>query len=118
ASSPTGSPPSPPSRGLSALAAIIEELASNQPLEESVARSLDSLRLTLAVRAARDLDEEESLLVTAVANLLGPELAHAEKNRQLEVEVEARTAEINRERIFTEKIIDSLPLGLYVIDRE
>jgi two-component system NtrC family sensor kinase len=72
----------------------------------------------LAVRLLRELDNEESLLVTAVANLLGPELAHAEKNRQLEVEVEARTAEINRERIFTEKIIDSLPLGLYVIDRE
>jgi two-component system NtrC family sensor kinase len=178
ASSPTGSPPSPPSRGLSALAAIIAELASNQPLEESVARSLESLRAVLgvpecaiwlhskqglvrswsagdpvitatqihsrlahqepvqdslvvvaigsgdgqagalAVRLVHDLDEEEMLLVTAVANLLGPELAHAEKNRQLEVEVEARTAEINRERIFTEKIIDSLPLGLYVIDRE
>jgi two-component system NtrC family sensor kinase len=178
ASSPTGSPPSPPSRGLSALAGIIAELASNQPLEESVGRSLESLRLVLgvpecaiwlhsgeglvrswgagdpvitaeevggrlsghaapspslvvvsigsgdgqagaiAVRLMHKLDEEERLLVTAVANLLGPELAHAERNRQLEVEVEARTAEINRERIFTEKIIDSLPLGLYVIDRE
>ncbi|MGH7655128.1 MAG: two-component system sensor histidine kinase NtrB, partial [Gemmatimonadaceae bacterium] len=178
ASSPTGSPPSPPSRGLSALAAIIAELASTRLLEASIVRSLESLcalldvqecaiwlhakdgltrtwgagdrvitaeqvtaRLprsmpvhdgvvvaaigsaggqtgALAVRVVRELDEEEILLVTAVANLLGPELAHAEKNRQLEVEVEARTAEINRERIFTEKIIDSLPLGLYVIDRE
>jgi two-component system NtrC family sensor kinase len=72
----------------------------------------------LAVRRTRELGDEELLLVTAVANLLAPELAHAERNRQLEVEVEARTAEINRERIFTEKIIDSLPLGLYVIDRE
>jgi two-component system NtrC family sensor kinase len=162
---------------LSALASIIAELASSQPLEESIGRSLESLRLVLgvpecaiwlhsgsglvrswgagdpmitaeqvgarlsgresspsilvvsigsgdaqagavAVRVTHDLDEEELLLVTAVANLLGPELAHAERNRQLEVEVEARTAEINRERIFTEKIIDSLPLGLYVIDRE
>jgi two-component system NtrC family sensor kinase len=177
-SSPSGSPPSPPSRGLSALAAIIAELASNTPLETSVARSLESLRLVLgvpecaiwlrsddglvrawgsgdavitakhiqtvlshptpargsllvvgigsggaqggalAVRLAHELDDEDTMLVTAVANLLGPELAHAEKNRQLEVEVEARTAEINRERIFTEKIIDSLPLGLYVINRE
>ena len=30
----------------------------------------------------------------------------------------ARTAEIDRERRFTDKIIDSLPVGLYVIDRE
>ncbi len=178
ASSPAGSPPSPAERGLSALAAIIAELASSQPLEESVARSLESLRAVLgapecsiwlhskdalerawsagddaitaaqvrarlaggdgepdsllvariasgageagalAVRIGRDLGDEERLLVTAVANLLAPELAHAERNRQLEVEVEARTAEINRERIFTEKIIDSLPLGLYVIDRQ
>jgi two-component system NtrC family sensor kinase len=177
-SPPSGPLPSPPSRGLSALTAIIAELAPNQALEESVARSIESLRLVLgvsecavwlhsrdglvrawgagdpvitaaqvrerlehpvaaadsivvaginsgegqagalAVRVSHALDDEETLLVTAVANLLGPQLAHAEKNRQLEVEVEARTAEINRERIFTEKIIDSLPLGLYVIDRE
>ncbi|MFI5245442.1 MAG: nitrogen regulation protein NR(II), partial [Gemmatimonadales bacterium] len=39
-------------------------------------------------------------------------------HRQLEVEVDARTVEIHRERIFTEKIVDSLPLGLYVVDRE
>lgn len=72
----------------------------------------------LAVRLARSLADDERTLVTAVANLLAPELAHAERSRQLEVEVEARTADIDRERIFTEKIIDSLPLGLYVIDRE
>ncbi len=132
ASSPAGSPPSPPSRGLSALAAIIAELASNQPLEESVARSLESLRGVLgvpecaiwlhskqglvrswgagdpvitanqvqarlahpepvqdslvivaigsgdgqagalAVRVGQGLDEEEVLLVSGFANLLGP----------------------------------------------
>jgi len=72
----------------------------------------------LAARVTRDLAAEERLLVGAVANLLGPELAHAEKSRRLEVEVEVRTAEIDRERRFTDKIIDSLPVGLYVIDRE
>ena len=72
----------------------------------------------LAIRLTRELTSEERVLVTAVANLLAPELAHAEKSRQLEVEVEARTAEIDRERRFTEKIIDALPVGLYVIDRE
>jgi PAS domain S-box-containing protein len=72
----------------------------------------------LVLRLARPLEREESLLITSVANLLAPELAHAERSRQLEVEVAARTVEIDRERRFTEKIIDSLPLGLYVIDRE
>jgi two-component system NtrC family sensor kinase len=72
----------------------------------------------LALRLSRPLNPQERLMLTGVANLLAPELAHAEKSRQLEVEVEARTADIDRERRFGEKIIDSLPLGLYVIDRE
>ncbi len=72
----------------------------------------------LVVRLGRDADRDDGKLFTAVANLLAPELVHAERSRQLEVEVAARTAEIDRERRFTEKIIDSLPLGLYVIDRE
>ena len=72
----------------------------------------------LVVGIARPLSGEECLLVTAVANLLAPELAHAERSRQLEVEVAARTVEIDRDRRFTEKIIDSLPIGVYVIDRE
>ena len=72
----------------------------------------------LAVRLTRALSDEDRMLLTSLANLLAPELAHAERSRQLEVEVAARTAEIERGRRFTEKIIDSLPLGLYVIDRE
>lgn len=72
----------------------------------------------LALRLERALGPEERTLVTAAANLLGPQLTHAEKSHQLEEEVEARTADINRERRFTEKIIDSLPVGLYVVDRE
>jgi len=72
----------------------------------------------LVVRLGRVMLAEEAMLLGALANLLAPELAHAERSRQLEVEVAARTAEIDRERRFTEKIIDSLPLGLYVIDRE
>jgi two-component system NtrC family sensor kinase len=72
----------------------------------------------LTVRLARRLDAEEQILVASVANLLGPELSNEEKSRRLEVEVEVRTAEIDRERRFTDKIIDSLPVGLYVIDRE
>jgi two-component system NtrC family sensor kinase len=73
---------------------------------------------TLAVRAGRRLNRDERTLVAAVADLFAPQLAHAERSRALEVEVAARTADIDKERRFTEKIIDSLPVGLYVIDRE
>ncbi len=72
----------------------------------------------LALRLSRPLGPDEHLLLASVANLLAGDLAHAEKSRQLEEEVEARTVDIERERRFGEKIIDSLPLGLYVIDRD
>ncbi len=72
----------------------------------------------LVTRVSRAPAAEERQLLSSLANLLAPELAHAERSRQLEVEVAARTTEIERGRRFTEKIIDSLPLGLYVIDRE
>jgi two-component system NtrC family sensor kinase len=72
----------------------------------------------LVWRTRRPLTAEERILMTAVAGLLALELTHAERSRRLEVEVAARTEEIERGRRFTEKIIDSLPIGLYVIDRE
>ena len=50
--------------------------------------------------------------------MLAPWLAHAERARQLEVEVALRTQQINEQRRFIERIIDSLPVGLYVVDRE
>jgi len=71
----------------------------------------------LVLRPGRALQDEEGILLAALADLLAPELSHAERSRQLEVEVASRTVEIDRERRFTEKIIDSLPVGLYVIDR-
>ncbi|MEK0431374.1 MAG: hypothetical protein RL139_1178 [Gemmatimonadota bacterium] len=72
----------------------------------------------LVVRLARALDTEERLLTSALTSLLALELTHAERSRQLEVEVASRTDEIERGRRFTEKVLDSLPLGLYVVDRE
>jgi two-component system, NtrC family, sensor kinase len=72
----------------------------------------------LAVRGPAPLGADALLALGAIANILAPELARAEQLRQLEVEVETRTRQIDEERRFTDKIIDSLPVGLYVIDRE
>src|SRR5436309_10667268 len=49
--------------------------------------------------------------------MLAPAIRDAEHAHRLEAEVAARTREIEEQRRFTEKIIDSLPVGLYVIDR-
>ncbi len=53
-----------------------------------------------------------------VANILAPVLRQSAYAQRLESEVIERTRQIDRERRVTERIIDSLPVGLYVIDRE
>ena len=72
----------------------------------------------LVIRLNRPWTETERAGARAVANILAPVLVHAQHWHQLEEEVALRTSQVSDERRFTEKIIDSLPVGLYVIDRE
>ena len=72
----------------------------------------------LVVRRRGALSADERLVLFTVADMLAPPLRAAEYARRLESEVVERTMEIEEQRRFTAKIIDSLPVGLYVIDRE
>jgi two-component system NtrC family sensor kinase len=72
----------------------------------------------LVLRVDRSLDSEERIVLATLADLLAPAIANAEHAQQMAVEVRLRTQQIEEQRRFTEKIIDSLPVGLYVIDRE
>jgi len=72
----------------------------------------------LVVRRRGPLSADERLVLFTVADMLAPPLRAAEYARRLESEVVERTMEIEEQRRFTAKIIDSLPVGLYVIDRE
>jgi two-component system NtrC family sensor kinase len=56
--------------------------------------------------------------IAIVADILSPYLAAAELSGDLAGEVAAQAREIDEHRRFTELIIDSLPVGLYVVDRE
>ena len=71
----------------------------------------------ISARPGRTLSAEDEVFLSAVADLLAPALRGAEYAHRLESEVASRTREIDEQRRFTEKIIDSLPVGLYVIDR-
>ena len=53
-----------------------------------------------------------------VADLLAPFLAADELSEDLAFEVAVRAREVEHQRRFTSLVIDSLPLGLYVIDRD
>ncbi len=57
-------------------------------------------------------------VVRTVANVLAPLLSTIALSEDLAGEVALRTREIDAQRRFTSRIIDSLPVGLYVIDRE
>ncbi|HWP37523.1 MAG TPA: ATP-binding protein [Gemmatimonadales bacterium] len=58
------------------------------------------------------------VVLTIVADILSPLLASLELSEDLASEVALRTREIEAQRRFTAKIIDTLPVGLYVIDRD
>jgi two-component system NtrC family sensor kinase len=71
----------------------------------------------ISVRPGRELSGEDRLLLSTIADVLAPALRDAEHAHRLESEVAARTRELDQQRRFSERIIDSLPVGLYVIDR-
>jgi two-component system NtrC family sensor kinase len=86
-----------------------------------VAARLVSGRRRLGVLSARrraPLSDDERRLFGAVANVLAPVLSLAEQSQRLESEVVLRTQQIEDQRRFIEKVVDSLPVGLHVIDRE
>lgn len=72
----------------------------------------------LVLRPGTALGSDGLLAFGTVANMLAPELSRAEQMRHLEGEVDRRTRQLDDEKRFTEQIVDSLPVGLYVIDRE
>src|SRR6266540_7017895 len=56
-------------------------------------------------------------VLVVVAQMLAPVLAANELSQDLATEVALRTRELEAQRNFAARIIDSLPVGLYVIDR-
>src|SRR5436309_6323525 len=56
-------------------------------------------------------------VLVVVAQMLAPVLAANELSQDLASEVALRTRELEAQRNFVARIIDSLPVGLYVIDR-
>jgi PAS domain S-box-containing protein len=70
----------------------------------------------LEARVAVGERERETLRL--LCHILAPYLASLELSEDLAGEVVAQAREIEEHRRFTSLIIDSLPLGLYVIDRD
>ena len=72
----------------------------------------------LTVQPRRALLDDERLFLATVGDMLAPLLSHAQHAQRLEGEVAERAAQVEKQRRFMAKVIDSLPVGLYVIDRQ
>jgi two-component system NtrC family sensor kinase len=75
---------------------------------------LGALEAILPAGAAEALAHD--VMLTA-ARILAPYIAATELSQDLASEVALRTREVEAQRSFAAKIIDSLPVGLYVIDQ-
>ncbi|HEX6105036.1 MAG TPA: PAS domain-containing protein, partial [Gemmatimonadales bacterium] len=107
---------SPPAAGPPAAVATLDRV----PADEGARRFLlehEGTRVgLLEVRAAPGPEQLEAL--TIVADVLAPYLASLELSEDLAGEVAAQWREIEEHRRFTSLVIDSLPVGLYVVDRD
>ncbi|KPJ93167.1 MAG: hypothetical protein AMS18_05935, partial [Gemmatimonas sp. SG8_17] len=118
-----GQPHVPPER-----AELVKEWVEGPEVEQNIATGSvlciplvhEGERLGLLEAAVPDTAEAPMLrsVVRIVANVLAPLLASIELSEDLASEVATRTREMEAQRRFTAKIIDSLPVGLYVVDRD
>jgi PAS domain S-box-containing protein len=72
----------------------------------------------LFARFGPDVGEPVERFVEALAALLAAFVANSERSRRLESDLQIRMREVQEQKLFTETVLDLLPLGLYVIDRE
>jgi two-component system, NtrC family, sensor kinase len=108
AMAPPGEPP--------ALIDTPQQLPSDGPGVRLSLEHEESLMGLLEVRP--DLATGQREVLAVVADLLAPFLASTTLSVDLAGEVAAQSREIDEQRRFISLIIDSLPIGLYVVDRD
>ena len=106
----------PPAEGAAPVLASLQRIP---PADEAVRIPLEHDEAHIGLLESRGQFGKAQLEVLAViADLLAPFLASLALSADLATEVAAQSREIDEQRRFTGLIIDSLPLGLYVVDRE
>ena len=97
---------------------FVKEAGYIPPVAGAPLRTVSQTIGVLTVRPRQRLTEEQQLFFGAVADILAPVLSHAQHAQWLEGEVAERTSQIEKQRRLMAKVVDSLPVGLYVIDRD
>ena len=94
----------------------LDQLPTMAPGAERLALVHDSE--TLGVLEVHGAAPEAGVVLRVVAHVLSPFLAAIELSEDLAYEVASQSREIEEQRRFTSLVIDSLPVGLYVVDRD
>ena len=94
----------------------LDQLPAMAPGAERLALVHDSE--TLGVLEVHGAAPEAGVVLRVVAHVLSPFLAAVELSEDLAYEVASQSREIEEQRRFTSLVIDSLPVGLYVVDRD
>jgi PAS domain S-box-containing protein len=107
---------SPPHQGALLLAESAQEIPT---AGAGVRLSLEHEEAFMGVLdACPELGPDQRRVLTIISDLLAPYLASLALSADLAVEVAAQSREIEGQRRFISLVIDSLPVGLYVIDRD
>ena len=106
----------PPGDGSPRVIESLDQIPSQGPGARLPLEHEEALMGLLEVRPGTSPGERETLSV--VADLIAPFLASSSLSADLAVEVAAQSREIDEQRRFISLIIDSLPIGLYVVDRD
>ena len=112
---------SPPAHADSRTSAQLQALADEAPAGSRIRLPLvhEGERLGLLdVEAESALTPERREILEIVGDVVAPFLASIELSKDLAQEVALRAREIEDQRRFITQVIDSLPVGLYVIDRD
>jgi two-component system, NtrC family, sensor kinase len=106
----------PPGDGASQLTESLDKIPADGPGVRLSLEHEEALMGLLEVRP--DVGHTEREILSLVADLISPFLASLALSADLAVEVAAQSREIDEQRRFISLIIDSLPVGLYVVDRD
>lgn len=72
----------------------------------------------LVVRLRGAPSKSGERFIAAFCSLVAGFVAHSERSRRLESDLQSRIVEAEEHKRFSERILDMLPVGLYVIDRQ
>ncbi|HEY0929834.1 MAG TPA: ATP-binding protein [Gemmatimonas sp.] len=88
------------------------------PAWQCTVRTGEGVLGTLVVHRERPMSDDDETLLNGTCDLLGVAVSRDVHQRELERQISERIRELADQRAFMECIVDSLPTGLYVVDRE